>query len=166
MHKIIIINGNPRSGKDTFVNIAKDIFKDVYSISTVDNIKKYAKLLGWDGKKDNKGRQLLSDMKNSLTKYNIYYSIDIVKNMIANIPGDNAIVFVFAREPEEIKLFANELDAETVFIKREDSETYSNHGDANVTNYLYDIYIENNGSLNNFRKKVVEYISNKILDKK
>ena len=68
MKKVFIINGAAGVGKDTFVEIAKyKIFiktgLPTYNISSVDNVKTAAKILGWDGEKDARGRKFLSDLK-------------------------------------------------------------------------------------------------------
>ena len=39
MTEIIIINGNPRSGKDTFVELCRKHFANSHNISAVDNVK-------------------------------------------------------------------------------------------------------------------------------
>ena len=67
--KIIVINGTGGAGKDTFVDVlkSKSYVKDyfIYNYSTIDRIKTIAEQCGWDGKKDEKGRQLLSDLKDA-----------------------------------------------------------------------------------------------------
>jgi len=52
MANIIIVNGAPRSGKDTFVNFCLKELKGLgKSVSTVDFVKEVAKFCGWDGEK-------------------------------------------------------------------------------------------------------------------
>ena len=68
--KIICVNGYARSGKDTFCNFAFYHRGLVYTYSTIDEVKKLAKKIGWDGEKDAKGRKFLSDLKDCLTEYN------------------------------------------------------------------------------------------------
>ena len=62
--EIIVINGYPESGKDTFVNLCKNIVGEsfVKNISTVDFVKEVAMLCGWDGTKTPKNRKFLSDL--------------------------------------------------------------------------------------------------------
>ena len=68
--KIIVLNGEGTTGKDTFCEMLES-FCHVYKYSTIDMIKDIAKEhFDWDGKKNKKGRQLLSDLKSASVKYN------------------------------------------------------------------------------------------------
>ena len=114
--KILIINGPPGAGKDCFVNCIKshsylsEYF--VYNFSTVDRIKAIAEQCGWDGYKDEKGRQLLSDLKDAFTNYNnlpyndIIYKINqtLFKFRQFDIPTDNLVFFIHSREGPSISI--------------------------------------------------------------
>ena len=67
--QIFIINGSGGTGKDTFCNMIRDYSgHDTYIISSVDDIKKKAQLMGWDGvSKTDKDRKFLSDLKDLCT---------------------------------------------------------------------------------------------------
>ena len=57
------------------------------------------------------------------------------------------------REPEEIKKkIVERLDARTILVRRgsAECEEVSNHADAEILDYKYDIEIENNGSFERF----------------
>lgn len=145
MNKYVIINGAGGVGKDTFVNKCK-IYKDnILNISTVDYIKSVAKYCGWDGKKDDRGRKLLSDLKDALTSYD-----DIpIKNIMQSLEMlDNSIVFIHSREPNEIRRLKNQLNAKTLLIRNKNVEKVeSNHADRDVENFQYDYVVENDGTL-------------------
>lgn len=176
MH-IYIVNGAPGSGKTTFENFIMDICKDdVYILSTVDCVKAAAQLLGWDGSKTPKNRKFLSDLKDLWTEWDDG-SVKYIKKRIENIKksyevydmtDDQAVVFIDSREPEEIERLKRELDAKTILIKREagaDDKEILNHADRDIELYDYELTIENNDSLEDFRKTaeaftVVEGIKN------
>jgi hypothetical protein len=70
---IVIINGSAETGKDKFVKIFKDKFENlrVKNISSVDKVKSVAEIaFGWNGKKDDKSRKILSDMKRVWSEFN------------------------------------------------------------------------------------------------
>ena len=69
--KIFVINGAPRAGKDTFVEICKDLIGNerCLNVSTVDFVKEVAKFAGWDGNKTPEARKFLSDLKDIMTEY-------------------------------------------------------------------------------------------------
>lgn len=148
--KIIIINGEGGSGKTSFVNFIKsksyltNYF--IYNFSTVDRIKTIAEQCGWDGEKDEAGRQLLSDLKDAFTKYNnlpyndIVYKINLTlyKYRQFEIPTKNVVFFVHSREPEEIQKFKKELNAKSLLIRRPGITHFHNHADRFVYNCNYE----------------------------
>lgn len=158
MVKMICINGMPKSGKDTFVQMVMELLPDgmCKNVSTVDYVKEVATEIGWDGTKTPKNRKFLSDLKDLLAewddvpyrkvgmKYSFYERYLEMHNI--NLPG---LMFVHTREPEEIARFQEEYGALTVIVRRaavEEAEQ-SNHADANVFNFHYDVEIDNNGDL-------------------
>ena len=54
--KIAIINGSAGVGKDTFVKYVKESYTlgTIVNVSTIDDVKRAARILGWDGIKDEK----------------------------------------------------------------------------------------------------------------
>lgn len=173
--KIICINGYPRSGKDTFVSFCYEYGSIIQSYSTVDFVKKIAKICGWDGVKDLKGRKFLSDLKDILTEYDdipikkikekILDLIRPIENLGYNT--DRIIFFIHTREPEELQRFKDEFGAKTLLIQRpsvEDAEQ-SNHADKEVLNFNYDYVIDNDGTLEDLQKKADSFIIDILKEK-
>ena len=171
---IYIVNGAAGSGKTTFEkNVKAIIGDDCYILSTITPIKEIMTTIGWDGRKDPESRKLMSDLKDLLTKYNDF-SFNYICNKIEEIQAEYysyeqfPTFFVDCREPEEIKRLCDKLDAKSLLIRRasaENKET-SNHADANVLNYNYDIVIENNGDLRDYAYKALEFVENERIIKK
>ena len=68
---------------------------------------------------------------------------------------ESEILIFDIREPDEIERAVKEFNAITVFIKNDNiMPVTSNSSDANVENYNYDYYVENNGTLDDFRDSV------------
>ena len=143
MKNIIIINGYGGSGKDTFVELVSK-YNKVYNFSSVDKVKEIAKIIGWNGEKDEKSRKFLSDLKKLTTDYNDM-PFNSIKDALSDFyESDKEIMFIHIREPEEIKRAVLEFNAKTLFIKRDDiNKITSNSSDASVENYNYDYIIEN-----------------------
>ena len=171
---IYVVNGAAGSGKTTFENNVKKIVGDnCYILSTIDPIKDVARSLGWNGVKDLKSRKFLSDLKDLLTEYNDY-SFNYIQTKVLDINEDymgyefSPVIFIDCREPEEIKKLCDKLDAKSLLIRRasaENKET-SNHADANVLNYNYDIVIENSGDLRDYAYKAFEFVENERIIKR
>ena len=167
--KIIVINGLPRSGKDLFCDYAKVSSSLIYPMSTIDEVKKLAKLLGWNGEKDEKGRKFLSDLKDAMSAYNDlprkYVLEQIQKQCFIlssnHLMGDyNAIFLVQAREPKEIERWEKENGAKSLLIYRKDvDKEWGNHSDDDTWKHDYDYHLINNGTKNDWAKTTRDFIN-------
>ena len=150
--KVYIVNGMPGSGKTTFEDCCANHIhpKGCHILSTIDCVKEIAKTCGWDGRKDDKSRKFLSDLKDLLTNYN-NLPFKVISKKVGDIARDDpeSAVFIDCREPNEIDKLRETFNAKTILIRREsvENEVWSNHADTEVFNYNYDYIIENNGSM-------------------
>ena len=164
--QVIIINGQGGVGKDTICDIVKKHY-GTKIVSSIDAIKAIAIYGGWDGKKDLKGRKLLSDIKLAFSEYNnlpfkrMMHEINIFLTF-----RDEQILFIHVREPEEIKKLVSEYPRiKTLLItKGENPLDFGNMADDNVLNYNYDFVFENNGELENLERDFIEFFEGKMLN--
>lgn len=166
--KYFIVNGFPRSGKDTFVNCClKELGAFGKLISTVDFIKEIAIKCGWNGEKTPKDRKFLSDLKDLLSNWNdvpyqkVLKEIDLFRYDLEYYDVENnGVVFIMSREPEEINRFENEIGAKSILIRRESVEfnQQSNHADSEVLNHKYDYIIENSGTIDELKEKAKDFL--------
>ena len=158
--KIIIINGSGGVGKDTFVEFCGG-FTGVKNISSVDKVKEAAKILvGWNGEKDEKTRKLLSDLKQISIDYN-NFPLVYIKNQVNDFLDNSFenIMFIHIREIEEIEKVKSVVGAKTLLITNNRVEKIkTNKSDANVENYKYDFYIDNNGTLDELKEKAKKFV--------
>lgn len=160
--QIFIINGNACSGKDTFVSLVSK-YEPTINFSSVDKVKEIARIIGWDGKKTEKDRKFLSDLKILCTEYNDM-PFNSMKNKVEEFLNSNYYKFLFLhiREPLDIERAKKEFNARTILIKRDSiKHITSNMADANVFNYDYDIVIENNGTIEELDEKALRLVLNK-----
>ncbi len=158
MKQIIAINGVGGTGKDTFINVCSKYIK-VVNVSSIDRVKKAAEILGWDGKKTEKDRKFLSDLKDLSTKYNDMPYEDIKKEINKFYNSNSEVMFIRLREPAEIKRLTEEYSAKTLLLRRKDVPLIkSNFADSNVENYKYDYVIEIN-SLDKLDNQAIEFIN-------
>lgn len=169
MMKIICINGKARSGKDLFCEYACKNYGLVYTYSTIDRIKEFALEMGWDGKKDEKGRKFLSDLKDAMTTYDdlpTKYVIEEIKKRTDLIEkggfdtwGHDAIFFVHMREPKEIEKWEKEYGARSLLITRpEVDKEWGNHADDDVYNHKYHYFVDNKWSKEELEKVAIDFI--------
>ncbi len=163
--KVLIVNGVAAAGKNTFALILKQMGYTVYSYSSIDWIKEKALLMGWDGVKDKKGRQLLYDLKQAAIKYN-----NIPLNKVAEkmkIFSDSDYLCVDIREPSEIRKLkilckGKGIDCYTVNIINPEAEQrmkladIDNPADTQTDLIPYDINIYNDDIYEVFRERVIK----------
>lgn len=164
MKKVLIINGYPKSGKTEFENIiSKHINSIIYS--SIMPVKEFAiKHFEWDGDERNKTeewRRFFYQLKKMLVEEFDFIYIKVVEKVREFYSDVHCeLLMVDSREVEEIERFKNCFQAVTVFINNDNCDKItSNDADANVENYKYDYYIDNNGTLEELEEKALEFIN-------
>ncbi len=168
---IYIVNGAPGCGKTTFERMCVEMvrFHAVSIISTIDFVKEVARFCGWNDEKTPENRKFLSQLKHLLTEWdNVPYKHTVFEtekekeNFTENDFHENEYaIFIDCREPEEITKLKVALGAKAILIRRDEAEskTTSNASDAGVLSYDgYDIAITNNGSLEELRDTVYNFL--------
>lgn len=176
---IAIVNGSMGAGKTSFESMVCRLVgenKFGYIVSTIDFVKDVARKCGWDGTKTPENRKFLSDLKDLLTDWNdipfkkVKEEVETIKYEmeVADLDPEKSIIFIDCREPKEIKRLCEELGAKSLLIRRAtaENEKASNHADADVLNYNYDIVIENNGTIIDLYYKAYDFaVENGLLQR-
>ena len=186
--KVVIINGKPQSGKDTFCKYAQGYCDDDESantliISSVDPLKEMLTQLGWDGTKTNKIRDMLMDMKQLWVQNQDGPTMFLFNNILEfhkACTGEDNIVFVHIREPEEIKKLVNALtgfesmgiDVISLLVIRESgedtpnqpAETRRSDDEALINSYKYDVTINNDEDLIKLQELAAEFVDKLLED--
>lgn len=160
MKSIVVINGSGGVGKDTFVEFCKE-FAKVKNISSVDKVKEAATVLvGWNGEKDEKSRKLLSDLKELGIEYNDA-PFKYITNMVEEFKNsEDELMFIHIREASEIQKCKDSFNASALLITNKNVAAIStNHSDKNINEFNYDYHVENDGTLEELRKKAKEFVS-------
>lgn len=157
---VVVINGAGGVGKDTMCGFAAQEYK-VRNVSSVDPIKKLARMAGWDGDKSDKSRKMLSDLKMLFTQYNDLCLRYIKEQYEQFLTGEEQVMFVHIREPEEIARFVAVAPEhiKTLLIKNSTKEqhVYQNASDDNVERYSYDAEYDNCRSLEETELAFLEF---------
>lgn len=161
MQKIIVINGQGTVGKSTFVSLCHEIDPRVIETSTIDFVKEIALQAGWNGVKDQKGRRLLSDIKDALERYNNIPNKKI-DEFIESHP--DSVIFVNVREPYNIQYYKDKYNAIAILVTNPNTkQVQGNHADENVYDYkYYDFNIRNEGTVAELKDKAkifMEYVN-------
>ena len=186
--KVVIINGKPQSGKDTFCKYVQGYCDDDESantliISSVDPLKEMLTQLGWDGTKTDKIRDMLMDMKQLWVQNQDGPTMFLFNNILEfhkACTGEDNIVFVHIREPEEIKKLVNALtgfesmgiDVISLLVIRESgedtpnqpAETRRSDDEALINSYEYDVTINNDEDLIKLQELAAEFVDKLLED--
>ena len=186
--KVVIINGKPQSGKDTFCKYAQGYCDDDESantliISSVDPLKEMLTQLGWDGAKTDKIRDMLMDMKQLWVQNQDGPTMFLFNNILEfhkACTGEDNIVFVHIREPEEIKKLVNALtgfesmgiDVISLLVIRkggedtpnQPAETRRSDDEALINSYEYDVTINNDEDLIKLQELAAEFVDKLLED--
>lgn len=186
--KVVIINGKPQSGKDTFCKYAQGYCDDDESantliISSVDPLKDMLTQLGWDGTKTDKIRDMLMDMKQLWVQNQDGPTMFLFNNILEfhkACTGEDNIVFVHIREPEEIKKLVNALtgfesmgiDVISLLVIRkggedtpnQPAETRRSDDEALINSYKYDVTVNNNEDLIKLQELAAEFVDKLLED--
>lgn len=172
---LFIVNGYPRAGKDTFVDICGGMIAakghHASASSSIDLIKSVTDFLGISEEpKTPEKRALWSDLKASLEKYNRFASRRTVQGILETMSKSKPKIrvgFVHVREPDAIdfmKTIARDCEVFTIFVDRDDAERVtSNASDMEVENYDYDVIIRNHGTLENLENLAEAFVMNTML---
>jgi len=170
MKRVIVVNGVARSGKDTFVNfLEKSLDSHLFRVSSISSVKTFAeKILDVNPNKNDKYRKFLSDIKDSWTAYNNGPFNSMTNLIDGHLKSfSNSVTTVMVREPDEISKLLDYYDGNcmAVLITRSGLPIPDNHADMNVQDYDgYSNYIDNNGTLDEFREKV-RIFSRKVVNR-
>lgn len=137
---IIVINGVGGVGKDTLCSFVAKKYKTL-NVSAVDPIKEAATVLGWDGRKDNRSRKFLSDLKWLSIQYNDYPTKYLLERYQTFLLSDNDVLFLHIREKEEIVHFIESVQTKVITLlikKSQKNKQIGNYSDDNVEDYNYD----------------------------
>jgi len=165
--KVLIMNGASESGKGTVVGYLKELFTfNIEEYSSIDYVKQVAiDSFHWDEQKDTEGRNLLAAIKQLMIAYNDLPITKVIYEITQAILFKVDIFVVDIREPDEIEKLVNhckkcKITCHTCRVfnvkaeKKAELSELSLTGDRLYGEYIYDINIYNNRSLNVLKDRV------------
>ena len=160
--KVILLSGKARSGKDT----AADAILGEYQGKTfafADDIKTIAyNYFGWHGEKDELGRKLLQGIGTTGRNYNrdiwVNDTIDRIQWWTRQSSDNQLAVVTDTRYPNEIQRIKHEFsDVVTIRITRDSVEKLKHPSETALDQWTdWDYVVGNNGTKEEFQKKILE----------
>ena len=157
--KVILLSGKARSGKNTAAEVILREYTGI-PFAFADDIKKIAyNHFGWHGEKDELGRKLLQDIGTTGRNYNRDLWANKTVDRIQEWSRDNQLAVVTdTRYSNEIQRVKREFsDVVTIRITRDSVEKLKHPSETALDQWAdWDYLVENNGSLEEFQKKILE----------
>jgi hypothetical protein len=176
---LIFVSGKAGTGKDTIALLLQEELKNIINAFIIrryyfaTGAKDIAFRIGWDGKKDNKGRKLLQDIGDVGRNYNPdTWATLSYKEFTREVISIDFVLFPDWRHPNELEFFRCLSDFGNIFTikinapNREvllGTEFYIHKSETALDNYkTFDYIIDNSGDLGNTRGQC-QIISEKII---
>lgn len=164
---VICISGKARHGKDTVANMMKESIEQAGEKVLIIH---YADLLkficttyyGWDGVKNDYGRQLLQDVGTGIArKRNQDYWVNTVSDFLTLFQDEwNWAIIPDTRFPNEVSMVYEKFGGTHVRVERGKydggltDEQLNHPSETMLDDYFPDYYIKNHGSLEQLRETV------------
>lgn len=156
---VLIVNGNPGSGKTTVENLISQWVPSMIHSSV--KVVKDIDLKYFDGRdyKTEESRKFLSDMKHFLLAETSIIEDDLNSKYEEFGYSKNEILMIDMREKNEIIKYKKKFDAITLFINNPRTNILlSNKSDSQVNEINYDFVIENDGDIHDLEIKVLQFL--------
>ncbi|MCL2570078.1 MAG: hypothetical protein FWE16_02625 [Firmicutes bacterium] len=154
---VIVINGRGGVGKHSLTSFVEQYF-EVRNVSSITPIKKIAADAGWNYEKDDKGRQLLADLKNTFSRYNdlpFNYILEEYKKFVA---VEQDVMFVHIREADEIAKFRAVVPCKTLLVIRDTGKGHLDTSEDTMFDYPYEYIFDNTAPLEKSGPKFLKLI--------
>jgi energy-coupling factor transporter ATP-binding protein EcfA2 len=162
---VVGITGQAGSGKTTLANMMLDLFIGSKQLNFADNLKKIAESMGWNGKKDEKGRRLLqllgTECGRQCISENIWVSLwedSRIKLEKRDIPCIICGDVRFANEAEHI----HKLDGSILRVigRRGPNTDFEHESERGIPNLFCDYIIDNTGTMDQLLKYAISISMN------
>ena len=172
---VILLSGKAEAGKDTFFEMTAQRYakRVIKRIAFADALKRIAFEMGWDGHKDVAGRRLLQDLGEIGRRYRTNLWVDkTIETLQAYSRDADIVCFTDCRYPNELASIQNcevidgSIKVVTVRIERPGHAIAANQNHISETaldGYAFDYTIINDGTLEDYRVKVLETVAMIIL---
>ena len=156
--KVFIINGRSGVGKDTLIGGLVEAGQHVLNVSTVDKVKEVALFAGWDGVKDDRGRQFLIDIRIAMVNYDDLINKYTVSKYQEFLTSDDEFMFIHCRDIPVIEYLKSQIPCKTILVTR-NMQSISEHAcDQILHEYKYDIVFENDAPIEESKKSFIKHI--------
>lgn len=169
--KVICISGKAQHGKDTTASIMEEVLKErgerVLVTHFADLLKYICRtFFGWDGNKDEKGRQILQYVGTDVIRKKAPdYWVGFLARFLELFKDEwDWVLIPDTRFPNEVDVMKEKFGAMHARVLRQDfvsplTEEQQNHpSEVALDDVCPDVWIINNGSINSLRETITKFL--------
>lgn len=168
--KVILISAKARHGKDLCASILKREYEAQGKRVLITHYADYLKFIcknyfGWDGNKDETGRSILQKVGTTFRDYDENFWVDQIITVLRLFEDLRDIVILSdCRYKNEIEAMKSAFDTTVFRIERTNfdngltEEQKQHKSETDLDDYKVEIVIKNDGTIDDFNKKVREVI--------
>lgn len=162
--KVVLLIGKAGVGKDESYKCIKELYPIAERYAFADYLKTIAYEVGWDGRKDERGRKLLQGIGQTVRAYKEgFWALKVAKAIEHDMP--NIAVITDCRFPNEIRIIKDYFrDVTTIRIIRDVSEM-SDISEHALDDFTADFTINNNGMVSDLKRSLKEAFDVRFSDK-
>lgn len=162
--RVILLIGKAGAGKDESYKCIKELYPTAERYAFADRLKIFAYEMGWDGRKDERGRKLLQGIGQTVRAYKEgFWALKVAKAIEHDVP--DIAVITDCRFPNEIEIIKDYFrDVTTIRIIRDVSEI-DDVSEYSLDNYEPDFTIDNNGTVLDLQSSLKEVLNVRFSDK-
>lgn len=151
--RVILLIGKAGVGKDESYKYIKELYPTAERYAFADRLKIFAYEMGWDGRKDERGRKLLQGIGQTVRAYKEgFWALKVTKAIEHDMP--EIAVITDCRFPNEIHIIKDYFrDVTTIRIIRDVSEM-SDISEHALDDYTPDFEIMNNGTIDDLKRSL------------
>ena len=174
MKTVIVVNGKPRSGKDTLISLMRDALSaaEIQSTaySSIDPVKEMLREYVDLRAKTEADRKLLSIVGDAMQEHSQFRTgrcAWMIDDFFHDL--DHGVFFLHMREPELIERMRTSCQEAgirfiSVLLHADRAENVtSNPSDAGVENGVYDAHLTNNGTLEDLATEAAWFVKDRLL---
>lgn len=147
---IFLCSPLPQCGKDTVADILCEMY-NAKRLAFGDAVKQQAKNLGWDGRKDEKGREFIIKVGELAKEYDKYHWVNIVYSLIVNNLEQNIVVtdLRYAPEMEMVERLRRYTQCLIIGVERDsiDDTAFVKENQSYYKSIPKDIVVQNNSTI-------------------
>ena len=162
--KVVLLIGKAGVGKDESYKCIKELYPIAERYAFADYLKTIAYEVGWDGRKDERGRKLLQGIGQTVRAYKEgFWALKVAKAIEHDMP--NLAVVTDCRFPNEIQIIKDYFRGVTTIRIIRDVSEMSDISEHALDDYEPDFTICNNGTVADLKRSLEEILDVRFSDK-